>query len=346
MVSAEDPGRRPWLKKKSSDREIAYRPARVLMQDFTGVPAVVDLAAMRHAMNGLGGDPSKINPLLPVDLVIDHSVQVVLRLRRGPSRRTSSSNTSATGSATALRWGQPPSRISAWCRPAPASATGQPRNLSQAVWTRARTGKLEPRIPRHLRRHRQPQHHGQRRWACSRGRRRHRGGSRDAGEPIASDPRGHRLQLEGQAQGRHHRHRPRVTVHADVRKRGGDEKFVEFRRRSRPLSSRTRHDRQHGAGRRRDLRLLSVDTDTLKYLKATGASAIAWSWSRPIEGSRLARGRHSSPSSPSAGARSLDGGAVAGRAEATAGPRAAHQVKAGFAAGLPDIVKGADSTAA
>ena len=59
-----------WLKTKTSDREIAFRPARVLMQDFTGVPAVVDLAAMRDAMRTLGGDPRKINPLAPVDLVI------------------------------------------------------------------------------------------------------------------------------------------------------------------------------------------------------------------------------------------------------------------------------------
>src|SRR5512147_1608124 len=55
-----------WLKNKKSNREIAFRPARVLMQDFTGVPAVVDLAAMRDAMNTLGGDPEKINPLVPV----------------------------------------------------------------------------------------------------------------------------------------------------------------------------------------------------------------------------------------------------------------------------------------
>lgn len=60
----------------SDTREIAYRPARVLMQDFTGVPAVVDLAAMRDAMVALGNDPNKINPLSPVDLVIDHSVMV------------------------------------------------------------------------------------------------------------------------------------------------------------------------------------------------------------------------------------------------------------------------------
>ncbi len=65
-----------WLKNKTSDHEFAFRPARVLMQDFTGVPAVVDLAAMRDAMQHLGGDPKKINPQVPVDLVIDHSVAV------------------------------------------------------------------------------------------------------------------------------------------------------------------------------------------------------------------------------------------------------------------------------
>ncbi|MFL6742527.1 MAG: aconitate hydratase AcnA [Sphingomicrobium sp.] len=65
-----------WQKERRISREIQYRPARVLMQDFTGVPAVVDLAAMRDAMKQLGGDPQKINPLVPVNLVIDHSVMV------------------------------------------------------------------------------------------------------------------------------------------------------------------------------------------------------------------------------------------------------------------------------
>jgi len=65
-----------WLKTKSSEREIAFRPARVLMQDFTGVPAVVDLAAMRDAMKNLGAAAKRINPLVPVDLVIDHSVAI------------------------------------------------------------------------------------------------------------------------------------------------------------------------------------------------------------------------------------------------------------------------------
>lgn len=65
-----------WAENSEKGIEIPFRPARVILQDFTGVPAVVDLAAMRDAMKRLGGDPSKINPLVPVDLVIDHSVQV------------------------------------------------------------------------------------------------------------------------------------------------------------------------------------------------------------------------------------------------------------------------------
>ena len=65
-----------WQPRAAPSKEVAYRPARVLMQDFTGVPAVVDLAAMREAVRDMGGDPSGINPLQPADLVIDHSVQV------------------------------------------------------------------------------------------------------------------------------------------------------------------------------------------------------------------------------------------------------------------------------
>jgi len=65
-----------WEAKAEPSREIAYMPARVLMQDFTGVPAVVDLAAMRDAIHALGGNPERVNPLVPAELVIDHSVQV------------------------------------------------------------------------------------------------------------------------------------------------------------------------------------------------------------------------------------------------------------------------------
>lgn len=83
-----------WLQDRRSDREIQYRPARVLMQDFTGVPAVVDLAAMRAAMAKAGGDPQRINPLSPVDLVIDHSVMVDRYATPRRSLKTSTSKCS------------------------------------------------------------------------------------------------------------------------------------------------------------------------------------------------------------------------------------------------------------
>ena len=65
-----------WEPNTEQQPEVPFLPARVIMQDLTGVPAIVDLAAMRSALDRLGGDPAKINPVLPVDLVIDHSVQV------------------------------------------------------------------------------------------------------------------------------------------------------------------------------------------------------------------------------------------------------------------------------
>ena len=65
-----------WVADAEPSQEISFAPSRVLLQDFTGVPCVVDLAAMRDAMRDQGGDPGKINPLIPVELVIDHSVQV------------------------------------------------------------------------------------------------------------------------------------------------------------------------------------------------------------------------------------------------------------------------------
>ena len=75
---------RAGIRRPRRRQEISFMPARVLLQDFTGVPAIVDLAAMREAIRQLGGDPKKVNPLLPAELVIDHSVQVdQVRLRHG-----------------------------------------------------------------------------------------------------------------------------------------------------------------------------------------------------------------------------------------------------------------------
>ena len=97
-----------WLVNRGkTDREIAFRPARVLMQDFTGVPAVVDLAAMRDAMKTLGGDPRKINPLAPVDLVIDHSVMVDFFASSSAFRQNVSLEYDRNGERyTFLKWGQ------------------------------------------------------------------------------------------------------------------------------------------------------------------------------------------------------------------------------------------------
>ena len=93
-------GRRRLGCDRRAGREIAFRPARVLLQDFTGVPAVVDLAAMRDAMRDLGGDPARINPLLPAELVIDHSVQVDEFASAPRSAATPRSSSSGTASAT------------------------------------------------------------------------------------------------------------------------------------------------------------------------------------------------------------------------------------------------------
>ena len=96
-----------WDAKAIPSREIAFRPSRVLLQDFTGVPAVVDLAAMRDAMKRMGGDPRKINPSQPVELVIDHSVQVDEAGTVNAFRTNADLEFQRNGERYAfLRWGQ------------------------------------------------------------------------------------------------------------------------------------------------------------------------------------------------------------------------------------------------
>ena len=112
-----------WQPSAATQKEIAFMPARVLLQDFTGVPAVVDLAAMREAMRRMGGDPSKISPLLPAELVIDHSVQV----DRFGSGQAFAFNAELEFQRNIeryafLRWGRKLFGISRSCRRTPASA--------------------------------------------------------------------------------------------------------------------------------------------------------------------------------------------------------------------------------
>ena len=107
-VTAEDiENLATWVASDEPSREIAYTPARVLMQDFTGVPAIVDLAAMRDAMDELGGDPQSINPLVPVELVIDHSIQVDVFAERLAFQRNAELEFERNRERYAfLRWGK------------------------------------------------------------------------------------------------------------------------------------------------------------------------------------------------------------------------------------------------
>jgi aconitate hydratase len=110
LRNGEDEGARAvasWVPSDEPSTEIAYTPARVLMQDFTGVPAIVDLAAMRDAMDELGGDPTRINPLVPVELVIDHSIQVDVFAERLAFQRNAEFEFERNRERYAfLRWGQ------------------------------------------------------------------------------------------------------------------------------------------------------------------------------------------------------------------------------------------------
>ncbi|WP_372821185.1 aconitate hydratase AcnA [Pseudomonas parafulva] len=133
-----------WLQERRSDREIQYRPARVLMQDFTGVPAVVDLAAMRAAMAKAGGDPQRINPLSPVDLVIDHSVMVDRYATAEAFEQNVDIEMQRNGERYAfLRWGQ--SAFDNFRVVPPGTGICHQVNLEylgRTVWTREEDGRI------------------------------------------------------------------------------------------------------------------------------------------------------------------------------------------------------------
>ncbi len=131
-----------WLEKASSSKEVPFKPARILMQDFTGVPAVVDLAAMRDGIARLGGDPNKVNPLVPVDLVIDHSVQVDYFATPDSVRKNEDVEFERNGERYRfLRWGQ--DAFNNFRVVPPGTGICHQVNLeylSQVVWTSTNTG--------------------------------------------------------------------------------------------------------------------------------------------------------------------------------------------------------------
>jgi len=170
-----------WDAKATPSIEIPFQPARVLMQDFTGVPAVVDLAAMRDAMEDLGGDPAAINPQVDVDLVIDHSVQVDAFGNAQAFEINEERDYERNGERYAfLRWGQ--TAFDNFRVVPPATGICHQVNLEylgRCVWTKEQDGG-HPGVPRHARRDRFPHHHDQRPRGPRLGRRRDRGRGGDA----------------------------------------------------------------------------------------------------------------------------------------------------------------------
>ena len=161
-----------WVAQAEPSREISFMPARVLLQDFTGVPAVVDLAAMRNAMRDLGGDPARINPLLPSELVIDHSVQVdvfALEVRLRAQRRAR-----ARAQPRALRLpALGPDRVRQ-LQGRPARHGHRPPDQPRVPRPRRR-GARRAGVPGHARRHRLAHDDGERARRARLGRRRDRG---------------------------------------------------------------------------------------------------------------------------------------------------------------------------
>ena len=215
-----------WLKTKSSEREIAFRPARVLMQDFTGVPAVVDLAAMRDAMTALGGDPKKINPLVPVDLVIDHSVIVNFFGNDAAFKKNVDEEYKQNQERYKfLKWAQ--KAFENFRVVPPGTGICHQVNLeylSQTVWTGKDKVKIDGKeataevaYPDTL--VGTDSHTTMVNGTCRArlGRRRHRGGSRDARPAALHAAAGSdRLQAHRQAEGRHDRDRSRADGDADA----------------------------------------------------------------------------------------------------------------------------------
>ena len=245
-----------WDSQAQPSQEIQFTPARVIMQDFTGVPCVVDLATMREAVKELGGDPAKINPLAPAELVIDHSViadkfgthdafaqNVELEYGRNQERYQF------------LRWGQ--TAFDEFKVVPPGTGIVHQVNIEHLARTvMVRDGQAYPDT---LRRHRLAHHHGQRPRRARLGRRRHRGRGRDARPAgLHAHPARRRLQAHRRAARRHHRHRPGAHHHRDAAqaRRRRQVRRVLRRGRRRHLARQPRHHRQHVAGvrlHRRDL---------------------------------------------------------------------------------------------
>ena len=286
-----------WDAEAEPDKEIQFTPARVIMQDFTGVPCIVDLATMREAMADLGGDATKINPLAPAELVIDHSVIAdVFGTPQAFERNVEIEYERNRERYQFLRWGQ--DAFADFKVVPPGTGIVHQVNiehLARVVFTtRTRrndtVSRAAGRLPGHVRRHGLPHHHGQRHRRGRLGRRRHRGRGRDA-RPAGqhADPARGRLQALRRAARGLDRHRPGTHDHRDAApaRRGREVRGVLRRGRHRAAGRQPRHHRQHEPGVRLDHRGLP---DRRARPSTTSGSPAAprssWRWSRPTPRSR------------------------------------------------------------
>ncbi len=253
-----------WEPKAPPSHEIAFTPARVIMQDFTGVPCIVDLAAMREAIVKLGGDPQKVNPLAPAELVIDHSVQVDEYGAANSLQHNNEIEFQAQRRALHVPALGPNGFQQFQGRAAEHRhrAPGQYRTAG-AGYFRRRGRRQEVGLSGHPGRHRLAHHHGQWTGGVGLGRRRHRGRGGHAG-PAGdhADTAGDRFQAHRRAAGGHHGHRSCADSDRDTAQEGRGRQIRRILRRwpEGAAARRPRHDRQHVAGVRLDLRDFSRST--------------------------------------------------------------------------------------
>ena len=290
-----------WDPKAAPSYEISFTPSRVIMQDFTGVPAVVDLAAMREAMIKLGGNPDEINPLSPAELVIDHSVQVdAYGAADSLAKNTAIEFGRNTERYAFLRWGQTAFRNFKVVPP----NTGivhqvNIEHLARVVFDKEKDG-VRWAYPDTLV---GTDSHttmvnglGVLGWGVG-------GIEAEAamlGQPVTMlIPHVIGFKLTGDAAGRHHRHRPRAHRHRDAaqERRRRQVRRVLRRRPREPAARRPRNDRQHGAGIRQHLRHLPDRRGNAALSRADRAQRRA---DRAGEGVRAAPG-HVARERPAAG---------------------------------------------
>ena len=248
-----------WLENASSTKEVPFKPARILMQDFTGVPAVVDLAAMRDGIIRLGGDPAKVNPLVPVDLVIDHSIQIdVFGTADAPAKNEELEFERNGERYRFLRWGQ--DAFNNFRVVPPGTGICHQVNLeylSQVVWTSTNAG-TNFAYPDTL--YGTDSHTtmvnglGVLGWGVG-------GIEAEAamlGQPIAMlipDVIGFKLTGTAARRSDGHRSRADCDTNAPAQGRGRQVRGILRTGPGESGAARPRHDRQHGAGVWRDLRL-------------------------------------------------------------------------------------------